>query len=726
MRTCDYCHNELPVDAPFCGSCGRVQSAKMPSPSAFASPPASADEFGTVVMAPSFEQGPSPESEKLTVVNALERELDPLAGRNLRNMNRSTPFPTGQPPQDRETLSGQKTSELVDRQRQDGAFFNRVFPPVVGTEQNPGGQGAYRQVSSAHQQSYFPPAPGNFTAPPFSQAQQPQLSSNQKKIPRLYMLVGAVVLIPLLVLGGIVGLGITIFSPVISLSGTTSVNPGDALTIHGRSFLANSTVILTVDDNHPVQMMSRVSPSPIFQQPSSFAQGQAALLGLASILSTVGTLKTSSNGTFDAGVMVDMNWLPGRHQLHAQEVLSRRSASLAFTILGQSDALPPASTVTPAAQMPVPTPTPTTHATSLPTPTATLPGTILPPANTPVVVPTAPPPVPTPTPTPFVASTLTSLTPNTLSLGTLTQGSTQTLASQTTLNASGNALVAWTATWNQQQAPWLQISPSSGQISTPGSQQIAVMASAGTLQPGNYSTTISFASPFNTQPLTLAVSFSVLGSCLKGTPPKLSFTANNGGPDPASQTVNIANCGVAGPWTAAVTTADGANWLAANPANGTLGSGATQAVTVSTAVVSTQLMAGTYTGTITFTSGHSQFQIAVKLTVQAAVNQSPPGLQVTPTSLNLTRKGNCLPVTTATGTMYTCQISLSSVNIMQPLTWAATPGKLTTATPASGILVPGIPIIITLQVSATTCPGVSDTVVFASATTSSVSVTLSC
>ncbi len=577
----------------------------------------------------------------------------------------------------------------------------------------------------------FPPAhppglpvsgPGSFgmTPPPFPTSQNPQPKPGG--LPKGCTLWGAILLVPTLILLSLLGLSVTVYAPTIILNGSASVSSGDILHVRGHGFFANTTVLLTIDDARPVRFAS-LAPTPAIVQQSLLMQNQTLLLALTPSLSASNSLKAGANGIFNADIVVDTSWLPGRHQVHAQESFGLRSATVAFTILGQSDTLTTTSTPTPMSTPPTPIPgkmpTPTSStASAIPTPTT--PGIVPTPIPTPVAT-----ILPTPTPAPVVISQLTSLTPTTLSLGTLTQNSTQTLTGQTMLNATGNALVAWTATWNQQQATWLQVSPSSGQISTPGNQQIAVTANAGTLQPGNYSTIISFSSPFNTQPLTLTVSFTVQGTCLRGGPSRLAFTGTVGGTDPTTQTVNITNCGAAGPWNATISTTDLANWLSVNPGNGNLATNTSQTVTVSTTLAN--LAAGTYNGMVTFTNGTNQFQVAVTLTVQAVVIQSPPTIQASKTAFNLTTDCSALPIitirTTNTST-YTCSLTLTSINTQLPLIWTAAATGRVILSPATGTIASATPLTVTVSIDSV-CPGTSDTVTF-TGPNNSVTVTFSC
>src|SRR5262249_38960190 len=96
----------------------------------------------------------------------------------------------------------------------------------------------------------------------------------------------------------------------------------------------------------------------------------------------------------------------------------------------------------------------------------------------------------------------------------------------------------------------------------------------------------------------------------------------------------IANCGDPGSWSASTNTDDGAHWLSVGSNAGTLQGKATQDVLIR--VTSTMLVAGTYTGQVTFKAGSAMPTANVILTVQPPTQQAciianPVGLGFTAT-----------------------------------------------------------------------------------------------
>lgn len=107
----------------------------------------------------------------------------------------------------------------------------------------------------------------------------------------------------------------------------------------------------------------------------------------------------------------------------------------------------------------------------------------------------------------------------------------------------------------------------------------------------------------------------------------LTFTATaEGGANPADQTFTVTNTGPAGT-TLDWSVTDDAAWLSVTPASGSLDSGTSQTVTVSTDI--TGLLAGTENATITIAaSGQTAKTVAAQLTIG-------PALTLNPTTLNL-------------------------------------------------------------------------------------------
>ena len=109
-------------------------------------------------------------------------------------------------------------------------------------------------------------------------------------------------------------------------------------------------------------------------------------------------------------------------------------------------------------------------------------------------------------------------------------------------------------------------------------------------------------------------------------PTSLSFTAQQGGSNPAAQTVSISNTGGG---TLTWSASDNATWLTVSPASGT-GNGS-----VSVSAATGTLTAGSYSATVTLSAtGATPVTVPVAFTVTAA--PVPPAIGASPTSLSFT------------------------------------------------------------------------------------------
>ena len=119
-------------------------------------------------------------------------------------------------------------------------------------------------------------------------------------------------------------------------------------------------------------------------------------------------------------------------------------------------------------------------------------------------------------------------------------------------------------------------------------------------------------------------------------PTSLSFTATQGGANPATQTVNISNTGDG---TLSWTANDNAPWLTLSPASGTGNGAVTLTVTTGT------FFAGSYSTTVTLNATGAA-SVTVPVTFTVATAPVPPAIGVSPTSLSFTAtRGGSDPAT---------------------------------------------------------------------------------
>ena len=191
-------------------------------------------------------------------------------------------------------------------------------------------------------------------------------------------------------------------------------------------------------------------------------------------------------------------------------------------------------------------------------------------------------------------------------------------AAQTlTISNTGGGTLSWSAS---DSATWLSLSPASGT----GNGVVTASVASGTLTAGSYSGTITL-SATGTASVTVPVAFTITAApvppAIGLSPTSLSFTAQQGGGNPAAQTLNISNTGGG---TLSWSVSNNAMWVSHSPTSGT-GNGV---VTIS--VTTGSLTAGTYNGVVTLSApGATSVTVPVTFTVTAA-----PTITLSPSSLS--------------------------------------------------------------------------------------------
>ena len=231
------------------------------------------------------------------------------------------------------------------------------------------------------------------------------------------------------------------------------------------------------------------------------------------------------------------------------------------------------------------------------------------PASIPVTLTVAPPPSPP----------QLSVTPASLSFSGTAGGASPAAKSLAVANTGGGTL-AFTAS---DDAAWLAVTPTSGNAP----QSVSVSVNTAGLAAGTYSGTVTITSSgVQGSPAAIPVTLTVdpaPAPALSVTPSSLSFAAVQGGSNPATKSLAVANTGGG---TLSFSVSDDAAWLAVTPASGS----APQSLTVSASTAG--LTAGTYTGTVTVTAIGAQgspASVPVTFTVGP-----PPALAVAPASLS--------------------------------------------------------------------------------------------
>jgi hypothetical protein len=205
----------------------------------------------------------------------------------------------------------------------------------------------------------------------------------------------------------------------------------------------------------------------------------------------------------------------------------------------------------------------------------------------------------------------------------------QTLA----LHNSGDGSISWTGSSNQ---PWLLLAPDQGMFSD--SQNISVAVERANLKPGNYRGTLTFSSNVGADEwvqihMTVRPLPANPGPVLVVGPALLSFTAQDGGANPSSQTLTMSNPGTQ-PLNWSLTSNNAvllnsqsilihtfdpsSNWLSTDQTSGTVAPHTTE--TIQVLINSRNLLPGVYTDMLVFNGGQGTLDrtqdVGVALTIE--------------------------------------------------------------------------------------------------------------
>jgi Viral BACON domain len=661
MRTCIYCGAELPRQAGFCANCGQLAQ---PPIQPVANQPHALDA-ATMINIPDWGnagQGqPGQAYATYGTQSPLNNEEDeeekrrraaPL-GFGLIGLAREGQPPAGNVPMIHDTLQA------------GGVPLVHGIPPITGDPfaQNvaPGdySSGFYasqtQQIShlpqiSAPPHIHHPPSPPMAHPvphpPPGSHHPGPHHPNPGGCAPAWLILLFAAILI----IASITSIGLTILAPSLSsLSGSTDVTLGGSLQLHGTSFIPGSSVTFTLDNTTPLFFTHQGSPKQAFHYMSSLPALGIATVDDRQLPATNNAVTVGVDGTFKVTFTIDQGWKTGQHTIRASERFSPRSASITITVHRPGE-------------IPAPSPTATASPTATDTPSS--------------------PVTPSPSSTP---SALSCINPGSVTLGPVSENYAQAVSTQVALCASGAGVVNWAANWDQNQASWLKLGNSSGQIQASGQQQITVSALATNLKAGNYSAVVTFSSQQGAATETLNVSFTVQTGCIRTSQQAFRFTGVAGTSDPQSQTIVVSNCGIVGTWSTSVSTDNNVHWLSVAPASGGLNGRATQNATISTSILHTQLAAGTYNGSILFAIGSNQVTVSVALIVQAA----PKIIVVSPNPPSFYANKQC--TLNQNFKFWTCIASISNSSQSLSLSWKSSSSGAPNITfkPSSATLPPG-------------------------------------
>lgn len=704
MNQCDFCGASLPTNASFCGKCGHIpqqvapQATQMSSQAVLSSDkdlvtqmssqPGLYIDKDTVDNLPTTYLGQEGEETDIsrsdTTMLIPSRKSSPLEGMSTMPLRAVTLVPL----EDDDV----QIEEDDDKQRRGlllaglaGALADERIPGQVPTASGTPQVAHIASLQGTPQVQQPPHVPGQALGNPST----PMLPDNWS-IPNPQPLPAPIVHLPItpppapsqpksggkgsgsgskgcllpvviagitlvLILTSIITLGLTAWSPNLSLNGTSSVVSGGNMSLHGQSFLPNSSVALILDNSIPIYHAQEQAPGS--QEGKNSAQILSAVFANSSNL-----VQVQGNGSFQVTFQVSPLWNSGKHIIHANETVTHRSASLDFTIALASATATPASTPTVGA-----------------TPTV---------GTTPTVG-------PTPTNTPAGAPRLTCANPGTLALGPVSEETAQVSESNITLCGSGTGPLNWHASWT---ATWLRLSQNNGTIQAPGNVQVLAQGVATGLLAGTYRTVVTFTDLSNNTAITATVTLTVQVGCLTVTPQRLAFTGVAGQSNPGAKTINLKNCGLTSSWSAGLTSAS--TWLSLSSTSGTLNAGASTNITVNISNLKAGLAAGNYSDGITFKLGSRTATVTVALAVLAR-----PTFSMTPTSLDSSSTPPCTSVTDpATGGVSSvCTLTLTN-NGSASLSWSAASNTgNVSVSPSSGTVAAGGSVQITITVPINDC-----------------------
>ncbi|BCL82772.1 carboxypeptidase regulatory-like domain-containing protein [Ktedonobacteria bacterium brp13] len=295
-----------------------------------------------------------------------------------------------------------------------------------------------------------------------------------------------------------------------------------------------------------------------------------------------------------------------------------------------------------------------------------------------------------------------------IDFGSQVQGNTNIEA--VNLINTGGGSISWSAS---SQSSWLMLTPPHGLFSNQQTFQIA--ADRAHLQPGRYKGSISIISNVSS-PLIISAFMTVLpipkdvGAIMNVTPSVLSFTAIDGGANPAAQSLTISNEGHKNlywqldPQSLQQQSSSidglaikGTSWLHLPVTSGQIAPGSSKTILVQ--VNNSSLMQGTYTSTITFRSNpkntmyNDPQQVAISLTMQ-------------PSCSVLLSTGSMAFTASAGQSVATQSLSLTSGSgCRSAVNWSAsTSAHWLSLSPSSGSVTSAMPTTTTVNVNPTGMP----------------------
>src|SRR5436305_4734011 len=351
LYQCEFCGSDLPNDARFCGNCGRLSNSpadgqtrvsdlqlvkgyQKGAPNRISQPGISPlSPLPPLPSSPSLASAPrwnthSPRGDAVLLDN--NTPTTPLSDEEEEKRRRAAMLGMGLP------LLGIGEQPIGSNAPMvQGTPQISSVPSVQGTPHIPGGSsggGLHAGLTAA-----TPHAPAAPSMPPVSHL--PATTSpghtlhphHPQHTPKgcAPALIITAILIPIIIIASIITLGLTLFTPSLSLSGSSSVAVGGTLSLHGSHFFPSSSVTLTLDDSTPLYVIGQrpgKQTANVVQHTLSVSAAQV----YSSLASTNG-ITVGGDGAFSINIPINASWSIGPHTIHASEALTHRSATLAFT-----------------------------------------------------------------------------------------------------------------------------------------------------------------------------------------------------------------------------------------------------------------------------------------------------------------------------------------------------------------------------------------------------------
>ena len=339
MQYCKLCGTELPTDAHFCRRCGRIVSTTLEKPAD--SSRSSPTSFSIISDPSPFDQGNDGENQDVRLNNEDEEkdeERRRLLGLPLLGVLASE----GQAPV-ANVPEVQGTPQVGGVPRVEGTSAPQHIHSSTAHLQPHGSSSQASAPQHIHSSAFHPHA----TSP---QASAPQARAFQATAPqsigqrRAHWHAGArtvrggwvtIAVTTVVIIAGVVSALAFLLPASISLSGSSTVNSGGTLHLHGAGFFPGSRVTLTLDNGLPLTVVAPGASEEASGRGTVDATSMLQVLAADQLTSSGQTVQVNVSGSFDVTIAVSPSWSAGAHTIRATEYFSAldvQSAALTFTI----------------------------------------------------------------------------------------------------------------------------------------------------------------------------------------------------------------------------------------------------------------------------------------------------------------------------------------------------------------------------------------------------------